>query len=101
MSTNPVTFINVLDTDTDRQDELVALIADTLDQIISKRPGFVEARLYVSANGGRVINEVTWESADAVAATQADPAVADAAAKVAKLATATPGVYVLRAQHGA
>jgi hypothetical protein len=101
MTTAPVTFINVFDVDATQQQELVSLLEEALVRVIQHRPGFVAGRLLVAANGTRVVNEVTWASGEAIAATQADPAAADYARRSASLATADPGVYSLHARFEA
>ena len=101
MTTTPAILINVFETDPTRQPELVAVLSEAIDAVVSRRPGFIEARVLAAADGSRVVNEVTWESADAIAATRSDPAMAEFAARAAALGTASPAVYTLQLHHGA
>jgi heme-degrading monooxygenase HmoA len=93
MSDQPVTFINVLDVDPDRQEELLDLLTRGAQDVIRHRPGFLSMALLASADGRRVINLAQWTSADDARATQTDPDAADYTARAAAIATAAPGLY--------
>lgn len=98
---DPVTFMNVLDVEPSKQQELLDLLAEGTEKVVSHRPGFVSVTLLASADGGRVVNIARWESADAVKATQADPEAAQYARRTAEIATAAPGIYRVVAEFGA
>lgn len=83
-----VTFINVLDVDPERQQELIALLKEGTEEVIRHRPGFVSLTLYASADGKRVVNVAEWRSAKDVAATREDPAAQEYAKRTARVATA-------------
>lgn len=100
MSDTLVTFVNVFDVDPSDQPALVDLLAEALDRVISRRPGFVGARLLVAGDGRTVINEATWTDPAAVAAVQGDADAAAYAARAAELATPRPGLYRLHATYG-
>ncbi|MDR8020172.1 antibiotic biosynthesis monooxygenase family protein [Nesterenkonia aerolata] len=91
----PVTFVNVIDVNPGKQQEVIDLLIEGTEKVISKRPGFISVTLLASLEKNRVINIARWESGAAVKATQADPAAADYAARTASLAQATPGLYTL------
>lgn len=98
MHPTPVSFVNVLEVDPESTAALVALLEDALERVIRHRPGFVGARVLVSVDGRRVVNDVTWVDQQAVIAAQSDPAVADFARRVAELAVPAPGVYTVAAR---
>lgn len=93
MAEQLTTFVNVIDVDPTRQQELVDLLVEGTLEVIRHRPGFVSATLLASVDGTRVVNVARWRGADDVRATQADPAAAAYARRTAEIASASPGVY--------
>lgn len=91
----PVTFVNVVDVDPAKQQEVIDLLVEGTEQVMSKRPGFISVTLLASLDKSRVINVARWESAADVKATQSDPAAAEYAKRAAALARATPGLYTV------
>lgn len=91
----PVTFVNVVDVDPAKQQEVIDLLIEGTKKVMSKRPGFISVTLLASLDKSRVINVARWESAEDVKATQSDPAAAEYAKRTAALARATPGLYTL------
>lgn len=91
----PVTFVNVVDVDPPKQQEVIDLLVEGTEKVMSKRPGFISVTLLASLDKSRVINIARWESADDVKATQSDPGAADYAKRTAALAQATPGLYTV------
>ncbi len=94
MST-PVTFINVIDVDPSKQQEVIDLLVEATAKVMTKRPGFVSVTLLASLDKTRVVNIARWESADDVKATQGDPQAAEYARRTAALAQANPGIYTV------
>jgi quinol monooxygenase YgiN len=92
---NPVTFINVVDVDPAKQQEVVDLLTEGTEKVMSKRPGFISVTVLASLDKSRVINVARWESAEDVKATQSDPEAAEYAKRTAALAQATPGLYTV------
>jgi len=92
---SPVTFINVIDVDPSKQQEVIDILNEGTEQVISKRPGFMSVTILASADKSRVVNIARWESADDAKATQADPAAAAYAARTAAIATPNPGIYAV------
>lgn len=92
---DPVTFINVIDVDPSKQQEVIDLLVEGGEQVMSKRPGFVSLTLLASLDKTRVVNIARWESADDVKATQADPAAAEYARRTAAIAEPRPGLYAV------
>ncbi|NLP85497.1 antibiotic biosynthesis monooxygenase [Microbacterium sp. CFH 90308] len=98
---SPVTFINVIDVDPSQQQEVIDILQEGTENVISRRPGFVSATILASADGSRVINVARWDSADDVKATQADPVAAEYAKRTAAIATPGPGIYTAVSEFGA
>ncbi|AZT91838.1 MULTISPECIES: antibiotic biosynthesis monooxygenase family protein [Micrococcales] len=90
---NPVTFVNVIDVEPEKQPELVELLKEGTEKVMKHRPGFISVTLLASADKTRVLNVAQWESADDVKATQSDPEAAEYAKKTAGIAKASPGLY--------
>lgn len=91
----PVTFVNVIDVDPIKQQEVIDLLVEGTEKVISRRPGFVSVTLLASLDKTRVVNIARWDSAEDVKATQADPEAADYAKRTAAIAQASPGVYTV------
>ncbi|MEV6706551.1 antibiotic biosynthesis monooxygenase family protein [Micromonospora wenchangensis] len=92
---DPVTFVNVIDVDPSRQQEVIDLLTEGTEKVVSRRPGFVSVTLLASLDRTRVVNVARWRSADDVRATQADPEAAEYARRTAALAQASPGLYTV------
>jgi quinol monooxygenase YgiN len=97
----PVTFVNVMDVEPSKQQELIGLLKEGTEKVMQHRPGFVSVTLLASADGTRVINYAQWETADDVKATQGDPAAAEYAKRAAELAQASPNVYSVVSEYHA
>lgn len=92
---SPVTFINVIDVDPSKQQEVIDILNEGTADIISKRPGFISVTILASPDKTRVVNIARWESIDDVKAIQADPVAAEFVKRTAEVATASPGVYMV------
>jgi heme-degrading monooxygenase HmoA len=92
---SPVTFINVIDVDPSQQQEVVDILTEGTEQVISKRPGFISVTILASLDKSRVINVARWQSLDDAKATQGDPLAAEYAKRAAAIATPNPGVYTV------
>lgn len=91
----PVTFVNVVNVDPAKQQEVIDLLVEGTEKVISKRPGFISVTLLASLDKSRVINVARWGSAEDIKATQTDPEAAEYAKRTAALAQATPGLYTV------
>ncbi|WOF24097.1 antibiotic biosynthesis monooxygenase [Microbacterium betulae] len=92
---DPVTFINVIDVDPPRQQEVIDILNEGTERVISTRPGFISVTILASADKRRVVNIARWASADDVRATQADPVAAEYATRTAAIASPGPGIYAI------
>lgn len=93
MSNDGVTFINILEVEDGRQSEVVDILQDATDTVISKRPGFISMTVLASKDGKRVVNIAKWESPADIQGLQADPAAAEFSKKLSGIATPAPGLY--------
>lgn len=96
-----VTFINVFEVEPEKQQQLVEVLNEGADKVISKRPGFISASILASKDGTRVVNYAQWRSMDDIKATREDPKALPFAKKSAELAKATPHVYTVSSVHSA
>lgn len=99
MSDNTVAFINVVDVEPDKCDDLVTVLKEGAEQVIINRQGFVSLELLVSKDKTRVVNVAKWASAEDAKATQQDPQAAEFAKRAAELASPSPGIYDVVARH--
>lgn len=93
MSEDSVAFINVIDVEPERSEELVALLKEGAEQAINDRPGFMSLELLISKDRTRVVNIARWSSAQDAKAAQQDPMAAAFAKKAAEIASPNPGIY--------
>ena len=74
-ASNPhCTFINFFTVTPDKQNDVVELLRDATDRVISRFPGFVSANIHASTDGLAVVNYVQWRDREAFAALFDDPA---------------------------
>lgn len=98
---DPVTFVNVIDVDPAKHQEIIDLLIEGTEQVMSKRPGFISVTLLASLDRRRVINVARWESVEDVKATLADPEAGEYAKRTAALAKASPGLYTVVGEYTA
>ncbi|MDR5701726.1 antibiotic biosynthesis monooxygenase family protein [Agromyces aerolatus] len=98
---SPVTFINIIDVDPSKQQEVIDILNEGTEQVISKRPGFISVTVLASADKSRVVNIARWKSANDAKATQKDPAAAAYAERTAAIAMPSPGIYAVVSEHTA
>jgi len=99
MSNNTVVFINVLEVDPAKKQELVDLLKEGTENVIRARSGFVSSAIFTSTDGSRVVNVARWQSAEDIKATQSDPKAAQYAKRALEIARPSPGVYTLVAEY--
>ncbi len=94
-------FINVIDVDPANQRQLIDILVEGTEKVISHRPGFISVTLLASADGRRVINLARWRSAADIKATQGDSAAAEYVRRTAEVAQASPNVYTVAGEFSA
>lgn len=87
-----VTLVNVVEVTPERRGEVLALLEEGAERVISRRPGCIDLTLLEGLDGRRIIVVARWHSAEAAHATQADPAAAEYARRVAELGVPHPTV---------
>ena len=68
-----MTLINVFTVEPERQRQLVALLVEATDAVMTNMPGFISANIHRSADGTRVVNYAQWRSAADFAAMRSHP----------------------------
>ncbi|PHM30134.1 antibiotic biosynthesis monooxygenase family protein [Xenorhabdus innexi] len=99
MPESEVTFINIIEVDPKNQAEIIKLLQEGTESVISKRPGFISVTLLASGDGSRVVNIAKWKSIADIQATQTDPESAEFAKRTLVLAKANPGIYQIVGQY--
>ncbi len=73
MSTQAIILINVLKVEPEHQAELIDLLKQNIDNVISTLGGWRASRLIAAADGRSVVIHSEWETPAAVDAMRADP----------------------------
>src|SRR5579862_9844669 len=97
-SKNEVVFVNVIEVDPSRYEELIAIVKEGNERVIRRRDGFVSAFLATTPDRSRVVTVARWTSPDAVKALQSDPVVGDYVKRTAAVAKANPTVFTIVAE---
>jgi heme-degrading monooxygenase HmoA len=96
-----VTLINVFTVESERQQALVDLLAQATEEVMSKQPGYLSARIHRSLDGTRVANYAQWRSrADVEALAESSEAAAHMR-RVRALASFEPVLYEVVFTHRA
>ncbi len=72
-----VTQINHIKVKPGDQDQLVKLMSEQAEQIMSKQPGFISINIHKSLDGTRVVNYVQWTTKELLDAAHATPQFVD------------------------
>jgi len=91
-----ITIISTFTVEPARQEELVALLADHAERLLSSQPGFGGCALHASQDGTAVVNYALWRDADAIRTMLADPGVRQHARAVRSIAIGEPARYTVR-----
>lgn len=86
-ATNPVTLVNVLSVQPERQKELVDMLRQNTETVIKTLNGWISTTLVASSDGKRVVIYSRWDSAADVDAMRADPRMLAYFPKIAALAS--------------
>lgn len=92
-------FVNLIDVDPNRYEQLVEVLKEGNDSVIRHRDGFMSCLLLANADRSRVITVARWTSADAVKAVASDPVVAEYVKRTAAVGKATPAVFAIVAEY--
>jgi quinol monooxygenase YgiN len=95
----PVTLVNVLSVEPERQGELVALLRQNTETIIKTLKGWISTSLVASRDGKRVVIYSQWDSAADIDAMRSDPRMRAYFPKIAELASLDTTVGVAAVSH--
>jgi quinol monooxygenase YgiN len=96
-----MTLINIFTVDPEDQQKLFAVLKDGTEALMSKRDGYIAARIHVSKDGRRVINYSQWRSVKDIEVMRQHPDVAPYMKRVAALGTFEAiGCEVSYVHHG-
>ncbi|MGH9287606.1 MAG: antibiotic biosynthesis monooxygenase family protein [Acidimicrobiales bacterium] len=98
---NGVTLINVFTVDPGRQDELVELLVRATEDVMSKQPGYLSARIHRSLDGGKVAVYARWRSTDDIRALAENTDAAAHMRRARSLASFEPVLYEVVRTHEA
>lgn len=94
------TMINVFTVAPENAEQLAELLTAATDEVMQHVPGFITANIHLSADRTRVVNYAQWDSAEAMAAMQADPTAQVHMRRAAELAESfDPHLYTVESVH--
>jgi quinol monooxygenase YgiN len=70
---NPVTLVNILSVEPQKQQELLDLLRQNTEAVIQALKGWIATDLIASSDGKRVVIHSQWDSAADIEAMRADP----------------------------
>lgn len=68
-----VTQINLIKVEPQNQQQLVSLMTEQVESVMSKQPGFISSTIHKSVDGTRVVNYVQWSSQELLDAAHQTP----------------------------
>jgi heme-degrading monooxygenase HmoA len=92
-------FVNVIDVEPSRYQELMTILNEGNDTVIRRREGFISAVLLANGDKSRVVTVARWQSMDAIKALQSDTVVATYVNRTAAIAKANPAVFAVVAEY--
>lgn len=87
MSDEPTILINLLRVAPEKQDELLRLLRQNVDTVVSTLAGWKMTKLIAAQDGASIGIYSEWESSEAVAAMRSDPRMTAYFPKIAELAS--------------
>jgi heme-degrading monooxygenase HmoA len=96
--TSEAVFVNILDVDPKRYEQLVEILKEGNDTVIRSLDGFISASILANADKSRVITVARWKSADAIKAVASNPVVGEYVKRTAAVASANPAVFTVVAE---
>lgn len=88
-----MTLVNVFTVEPERQQELLDVLIEATDQVISKMPGFISANFHRSLDGTRVVNYAQWRRREDLEAMLRHPDARPHLQAASAIATAEPYIY--------
>jgi quinol monooxygenase YgiN len=94
------TLINVFTVDSDKAEELAALLTSATETVMQHQPGFRSANIHLSTDRTRVLNYAQWDSAEAYQAMLSNDTARKHMATAAGLAVSfDPHLYTVESVH--
>lgn len=94
------TLINVFTVAPANAEKLAELLTAATEEVMQHVPGFISANIHLSTDRTRVVNYAQWDSAEAMAAMQADPTAQVHMRRAAELAEGfDPHLYTVESIH--
>ena len=87
MPDQPVILINLLKTEPDKQDMLIALLKENIETVVKTLDGWKASRLIAAGDGAGVVICSEWETQAAVAAMRDHPRMKACFPKILQLAS--------------
>jgi heme-degrading monooxygenase HmoA len=94
-SQSEAVFVNVVEVEPSRYQELLAIVKEGNDTVIRRRDGFISAFIAATPDKSRVVTVARWRSADAIKALQSDPIVTEFGRRTAAVAKSNPMVFTI------
>lgn len=88
-------FVNVVEVEASRYEELVGIVKEGNETVIRKRAGFISAFLAATPDKSRVVTVARWKNVEAIKALQSDPVVTELAKRTAAVAKSNPLVFTI------
>src|ERR1700722_2700894 len=89
----PVTLINVFTVAPEKQEELIALLTETIERNVRHRKGFISASLHRGVYGRKVTMYAQWASIDDYESMHKDCGSSPALEKALEFGKFDPGMY--------
>lgn len=83
----PVTLINVLSVEPNKQKQLLALLGENIETVIKALKGWIGTDLIASADGSQVVIRSQWETSADIEAMRTNPRMVAYFPRVAELAS--------------
>jgi hypothetical protein len=94
-SQSEAVFVNVVEVEPSRYEQLVGIVKEGNETVIRKRAGFISSFLASVPDKSRVVTVARWKSMDAIKALQSDPVVTEFAKRTAAVAKSNPLVFTV------
>lgn len=94
-----ITLINVFTVQPNHQDALINVLVEATDEVMSKQPGYVSAKLHRSLDGTRVANYARWRSRQDFEVMLQNPEARAHMGEALRLATSEPVLYEVVYSH--
>lgn len=92
-SETSVTLINVLKVEPARQEQLLGILREGAQNIMSQQAGYISSKIYKSKDGQSVVVVAEWQSLKDIEGVRTNAKNGEYLKRIQELAQAAPGVY--------